>query len=84
MNLIALLPLAERLLASGQLDAVLGPQAGLLKGLATGQADPKMRAVQALLALAEVAPAEAPKGLAFAEAASEILRALAKLKATME
>ena len=84
MNYAMLLPLLERLLASGKFDALLGDKADLLKGLSEGQSDPHTRAIQALTVLAEVSPKDPARAVAFGDAAGELLRALAKLKAALE
>lgn len=84
MMLMSLLPIAEKLLGSGTFDSLLGDKADLLKGLTAGQGDPHTRAIQALTVLAEVSPKDPGRGLAYAEAAGEMLRALAKLKAALE
>mgnify|MGYP001571781047 FL=1 len=84
MNYAMLLPLLERLLASGKFDALLGDKADLLKGLSAGQSDPHTRAIQALTVLAEVSPKDPARAVAFGDAAGELLRALAKLKAALE
>ena len=84
MNYMMLLPIVERLLGSGKFDSLLGDKADLLKGLASGQGDPHTRAIQALTVLAEVSPKDPVRAVAFAEAAGEMLRALAKLKAVLE
>ena len=84
MNYMMLLPLAEKLLGSGKFDSLLGDKADLLKGLTAGQGDSHTRAIQALTVLAEVSPKDPARAVAYAEAAGEMLRALAKLKTAME
>ena len=84
MNWMLLAPLVERLLSSGQFDSLLGDNAALVKGLSAGQGDPHTRAIKALTVLAEVSPKEPARAVAYGEAAGEMLRALAKLKAALE
>lgn len=84
MNYMMLLPLVERLLGSGKFDSILGDKADLLKGLSAGQGDAQTRAIQALTVLAEVSPKDPARAIGYAEAAGEMLRALAKLKAALE
>ena len=83
MNYAMLLPLVEKLLESGAFDSLLGDKAGLAKELTAGQGDPHTRAIQALTVLAEVSPKDPARAVAFGDAAGELLRALAKLKAAL-
>lgn len=84
MNYLMLLPLVEKLLGSGKFDSLLGDKAELAKDLTAGQSDPHTRAMQALAVLAEVSPKDPARAAAYGEAAGEMLKALAKLKTSLE